>query len=287
MRLKGEKIEMPVFTRHEIDNLGFKAAKELEQGTPLHSSIVKMARDNSMNPEQIKRLVESANTTAFLNKFKEKTGNQRMVEFDVADPRKVVDEAIGSASTGTPGNADLSITITVSNGDNSSMHDTVMDENTMVDKSAYSDKVASYGELPTLKFASLGGSSEVSLSSYNKYKIKDSLLTKIADYNYRASDLADDIASEFKGIYTQDKYAGLELDALSSYGNTALPALQMIRTRLGMAKISNVLSPQQEYYLQDRHIVQSSKNLDKVASIIELCKAHGKVANSLKNIESL
>ena len=48
---------MPVFTRHDIDNLGFKAAKDFQEGIPLHTSIVKMASDNSMNPEQMKRLV--------------------------------------------------------------------------------------------------------------------------------------------------------------------------------------------------------------------------------------
>ena len=55
---------MPVFTRHEIDTMGFKAARDFKEGSSLHTSIVKMAKDNSMNPEQIKRLVESANTTA-------------------------------------------------------------------------------------------------------------------------------------------------------------------------------------------------------------------------------
>ena len=74
---------MPSFSRHDIDSLAFKAVKHLNEGKTLHNSIVKLAKDNSMNPEQIKRLVESANTSAFLDQFNSKTGSDRMVEFEV------------------------------------------------------------------------------------------------------------------------------------------------------------------------------------------------------------
>lgn len=274
---------MPVFTRHDIDNMGFKAARSLAEGTPLHTSLVKMAKDNSMNPEQIKRLVESANTTAFLNQFKEKTGNQRMVEFDVADPTKVIDSALSGSDESASANPNLSITITVSNGDTSSLHDSVVDENRH--SAPESSKVASYEDLEVVKLAR--EEPALSMSGYNKHKAKDSLLTKLADCNYRASDLADDIARRYRGIYTRDKYAGLELDALSTYGNGALPALQMVRNRLGLSKIANTLSAQQEYILQDRHLVEASDELNKVARIIELCKTHEQVAKSLAHIERM
>lgn len=277
---------MPTFTRHEIDSLGFEAAREFKSGSTLHSSVVKIARDNSMNPEQIKRLVESANTTAFLSAFKEKTGNQRMVEFDVADPEKVIDEAISTpgVAAGSAGSPSLAITITIDR-DSTSLHDSISDENA-VQSNESTDKVASFSELPVIKLAR--SQEELpTLTSYDKYKAKDSLLTKLADCNYRASDLADSLADRFRGIYTRDKYAGLELDALSEYGNEALPALQMIRSRLNMEKISSSLSPQQEYFLQDRHIVEDTEPLNKVASIIKLCDEYKKLSASISYLSKL
>ena len=274
---------MPTFSRHDIDTMAFRAADELRQGVPLHSSITKMARDNSMNPEQIKRLVEAANTTAFLNKFKEKTGSDRMVEFDVADPAKVIDDALGDAqsASGTP---TISITISVDKPAEG-LHDDVENENFLEDKvSGYSHKVASYEDLPVVKLAR--DDSELPLDMHKRAQLRESLLTKLADCNYRASDLADDIAVSFRGIYTRDKYAGLELDALATHGNAALPALQLVRSRLGMSKIANKLSPQQDYLLSDRHVVQGSSELSKVASIVELCKIHDRLSNSLTVLSS-
>lgn len=274
---------MPTFSRHDIDTMAFRAADELRQGVPLHSSITKMARDNSMNPEQIKRLVESANTTAFLNKFKEKTGSDRMVEFDVADPAKVIDDALGGAQSAS-GAPTISITISVDKPAEG-LHDEVDNENFLEDKvSGYSHKVASYEDLYVVKLAR--DDSELPLDMHKKAQLRESLLTKLADCNYRASDLADDIAVSFRGIYTRDKYAELELDALATHGNAALPALQLVRSRLGMSKIANKLSPQQDYLLSDRHIVQGSSELSKVASIVELCKIHDRLSNSLTVLSS-
>ena len=274
---------MPTFSRHDIDTMAFRAADELKQGVPLHSSITKMARDNSMNPEQIKRLVESANTAAFLNQFKEKTGSDRMVEFDVADPSKVIDDALGDRPTSgtTP---TISITISVDKPAEG-LHDSVENENLPQDKiSNYQDKVASYEELPVVKLAR--DESSLQLDTHKKAQLKDSILTKLADCNYRASDLADDIALSFRGIYTRDKYAGLELDALATHGNAAIPALQLVRSRLGMDKIANKLSAQQDYFLSDRHVVQQSKELTKVSSIVELCTVHDKLSKSLSVLSS-
>lgn len=268
---------MPSFSRHDIDNFAFKAVKSLQQGTPLQESVVKLATENSMNPEQIKRLVESTNTSAFLDSFKSKTGNQRMVEFDVADAAKAISSSLGSGD---------SITITISkdgapSGDET-LFDTIKDE--------FAPKVASYGlekvaysnkpERPKKK--------ETKLSSYMSNKYKESLLDKVADFNYRASDLADEVSSYFKGIYSRDKYASFELDALSRYGNAAMPALHMVRARLGMNKIARKLNPSEEYYLADRHVIEESNKdlLSKVAEISELTTGYKKATNGIEYLNS-
>lgn len=260
---------MPTFSRHDIDTMGFKVAEEFRNGSTLHDSIVKIAKHNQMNPEQIKRLVESANTTAFLNEFKGKSGNQRMVEFDVADPSRVIDEALGSSgpTSGAP-----SISITISVDSKAGLHDTVSDENNpLPELEPKSDKVASYlGPLFTAQEDTL------SLDINQSERARDSLLTKIASCNYGASDLADEISYDYRGIYTREKHASFELDAYSVHGNSAVPALQLVRNRLGMPKIARALTPQEEFVLADRHVVdqENKGNLAKVAQILELVDSH-------------
>jgi len=270
---------MPSFSRHDIDSLAFKAVKDFNEGKTLHNSIVKLAKDNSMNPEQIKRLVESANTSAFLDQFNSKTGSDRMVEFDVADPSKVINETLGSVSSPSSSNG-ASITITITSDQDASLASDISDEI----KAQPQDKVAAYSSDQGFF---LHGESKP-LSYHSKLQAKESLLTKIASCNYQAEDLADSLYNTFKGIYTRQKYASFELDALSMYGNQAIPGLQMVRSRLGMDKIARKLSEQESYYLADRHVVESSNKdaLTKLAQVIEVTESLVALTKGLKSLAS-
>jgi len=274
---------MPSFSRHDIESMSFRAAEQFREGTPLHESIVKIAKDNQMNPEQIKRLVEASNTTTFLNEFKSKDGNQRMVEFDVANPDKVIDEALASGSSASDKAPSISITISVD--PNAGLHDTIDDENMpMPELEPSTEKAASYSE----GFFLQSTEKTASLNSHTKYQIKESLLTKIADCNYQAEDIADEIALSYRGIYTQEKHASFETDAFSMYGNEAIPGLQLVRNRLGLSKIARKLSPQEAYLLKDRHITDGthSSNLTKLSSIINLVDQHKRYYGGLKRLDS-
>jgi len=274
---------MPSFSRHDIESMSFRAAEKFKEGTPLHVSIVKIAKDNQMNPEQIKRLVEASNTTTFLNEFKSKSGNQRMVEFDVANPDKVIQEALGGSSASSDKAPSISITISVD--PNASLHDSVEDENLpMPELEPSSEKAASYRE----GFFLQETEKTSSLNSHTKYQIKESLLTKIADCNYRAEDIADEIALSYRGIYTKEKHASFETDAFSMYGNKAIPGLQLVRNRLGLAKIARELTPQEAYLLKDRHIVDGThkSNLNKLSSIIDLVAEHERYYGGLKHLKN-
>ena len=277
---------MPTFTRHDIENMGFKVAEQFRNGVSLHSAATKVAKENSMNPEQIKRLVEAANTTAFLNEFKGKSGNQRMVEFDVADPSKVIDEALGSAPADAPEpNKSPSISITISLDSDSNLHDSIVDENVgLTDTMADSSKTASYLGMGL----GLTNKPEVSVDTHKLHQVRESLLTKVADCNYRASDIADDLYHTYKGIYGSEKYAEFEMDAFSTYGNSAIPALQMVRNRLGMDKIARSLSPQQEFFLSDRHVVgnKHSSSITKLASLLDIVSEYKKLSKTLDYIDS-
>ena len=275
---------MPSFSKHDFESMSFRAAEQFREGTSLHDSVVKIAKDNQMNPEQIKRLVEASNTTTFLNEFKSKDGNQRMVEFDVANPDKVIDEALSSSSSASDKAPSISITISVD--PNAGLHDTVEDENIpMPELEPSSEKAASYSE----GFFLQRTEKTASLDSHTKHRVVESLLTKIADCNYQAEDIADEIALSYRGIYTQEKHASFETDAFSMYGNEAIPGLQLVRNRLGLVKIARQLSPQEAYLLKDRHIVDGthSSNLTKLSAIIDLVAQHKRYYGGLKHIDKV
>lgn len=267
---------MPSFSRHAIDNFANAAVKGLAEGISLQTSVVKIAQDNSMNPEQIKRLVESTNTSAFLNQFKGKTGNQRMVEFDVADSSQAIASALGEGFSKDPTSTpSISITLSADGSDSEELFSDIADE--YAPKVAYpnvTEKVASSSEeAPKIK----------PLSSYMVSKYRDSLLTKLASCNYEAEEAADTLADSFRGIYSRDKYASFELDSLSKFGNDALPALHMVRSRLGMAKIGRRLSSSEEYYLADRHVIDSDNKelLEKVSAITTCSRENRSLSSGL------
>ena len=274
---------MPTFSRHDIENLAFRATDAFDDGgVPLHDSVVKLAKEQSMNPEQIKRLVEATNTNTFLRMFKSKKGNQRMVEFDVADPSLVINEALSAEKKPESSRSTPSISITISTG-SPDLFDDVIDENSIHNSLDTSEP------LPSEKVASVTEESESlpTLSFHSKLKAKESFLTKIADCSYRAEDLANELANEFKSIYTRSKYSSLELDSLARFGNESIPCLQMVRGRLGLTKISREMSPSEMHYISDRHIIDSGNkdSLEKVGEIIDLIKQFKKYKKGVAYLE--
>lgn len=62
----------------------------LEGGTPLVNGVAKVAMDAGLNPEQIRNLVQLANTMTHLALFDRKADGDKNVEFDPADPTTVL-----------------------------------------------------------------------------------------------------------------------------------------------------------------------------------------------------
>lgn len=62
----------------------------LSESVPLTESLIKSALDNALNPDQIRNLVQLANTMAHLTLFDQKAGDDKIVEFDPADPDVVI-----------------------------------------------------------------------------------------------------------------------------------------------------------------------------------------------------
>jgi hypothetical protein len=75
----------------QLEVLGKKAASRYAEGTSLNEAVVETVKQAGLSPEQVKRVVEFANTAAYLNEFK-KEGSSKAIEFDggPADPSEVL-----------------------------------------------------------------------------------------------------------------------------------------------------------------------------------------------------
>lgn len=71
----------------------------VDNNIPLNDSVSKLASQFEMNQDQLYRLCEATNNTAFNHIFKKKASeSERLVDFEVADPKKILGDQIKQAS---------------------------------------------------------------------------------------------------------------------------------------------------------------------------------------------
>jgi hypothetical protein len=70
------------------------AAKRTSDGTPLNRAVVDTVRDQNLTDDQVRRVVELANSNAFLDEFESKPDDP--IEFDLADSDQVLDNVHGT-----------------------------------------------------------------------------------------------------------------------------------------------------------------------------------------------
>tara|TARA_Y100001970_G_scaffold282723_1_gene396161 strand:+ start:485 stop:1324 length:840 start_codon:yes stop_codon:yes gene_type:complete len=273
---------MAAVSRYDLEKMAFSLVDMFMGGSPLEDSILNMAKDRSLNAEQIRRLVEMANTSTFLRLFKDAPSEDRVVKFKVADPEVVIKRYY---STG-PGTNSKSVSITMTMGklpssseDKSIFFDDVADETKAAPEPE--EKVASFGIEPFFMKRS-----EYQLDRFSLLKAKDSLLDKIADCDIRANDMADELAASYRGIYSREKLASLEADSVSKWGNNVLPAIQLVRSKLGHSKIARELSSKELRYAGERHLVEAvTLDMKKLSSISEVFEDYKNLVQALKSVE--
>jgi len=83
---------MAYLNQKDISKLAEAVAADLvDNAVPLNESISKLASSMSMNQEQIHRLCEATNNTAFNKLFQKKASDEdRIVDFDIADPKTIL-----------------------------------------------------------------------------------------------------------------------------------------------------------------------------------------------------
>lgn len=205
-----------VFQKEDFERMGETVAENfLSKKVPLNDTVLKIASENEMNPEQIKRLVEAANVKTFLKLFERPENKDSNIEFDVADHGDVMKRYYAPKKSISI----TKITITPSGDDNEFA-----------------------GDMPSMmRSIRHGGLAKVaeevaeSAPSVDKYdiieklrRVDQDLVMKIYEEEHEYVECLEKISSEFAKLYGPD-YPKFEREALHLHGSSVAPILEDIR----------------------------------------------------------
>jgi len=261
---------MPNWNETEYVRRAGEVAKQFATiKTPLNDLCEKVAREEAMNPDEIRTLVRLSNVAAFQELFKQKEGD-KMVEFDVGNPESVISRI------------------------QSSVTDPVQPAN------IHNDKLAS--EIPDqMKEIRLGRKFDDRVKVAHEDVVERApradfvviAMRKLAsefDVERRMQGnkweyAVNKLAREYRKLSTYQTvpFAKLATDAFSEYGEEIRPELEAL---LSEARL-NIALPEREKVaqLQDRHVSDDYKQLKLLKEAFEAREIYVKIQNGEKWIQ--
>jgi hypothetical protein len=293
------------YTRSDLEKLaGHTVNLAISSGDSLVDTVLSVLRSNPMNPEQVRRLSEMANTEMFLQKFKGTSGDDRFVDFDVVDPSEIIKKYLGEDAK-PAFSSSKSLTVTVSSGpEGTSVTKKVkQDPGLDTEDSRFYEDITpsnlsdldsgSFLEGDSASGAEEKTASEEQVSTKDAFKVasqilkvKESLEDKVAHCNYRCEDLASKLSSKFKGIYSREKHSSFEKEALANFGSSSLPVLQAVRSKLAMPLLQGSVSEEAIKTASDRYVSdRASEGMKEASEYIDTVAEYKAAAYALSKLE--
>ena len=207
----------------------------------------KMARDENMNPNEIRTLVRLANVATFQELFKRKDDGDKMVEFDTGDPEKVISNIVSAAGQ-EPESANIH---------NDKLSSEIPDQMREVRQGFKFEAV------PEVKVASDDAPvkpGRTDLVVLNLQKLAENFEVERLIAGRQWEEALDKLAHECRKIpvHSRDTVLSLfEKDALATYGNDIMPELVytfgLVRRDLAVPSAEKIAQ------LKERHVVEDTK----------------------------
>jgi hypothetical protein len=246
-------------------------------------------QESSLNDEQVKRVVEMANTGMFLEKFKGTSGSKnRFIDFDVIDPLKIISSMVSGAEP-TLRRSSQTVTMSITTPKGTTTRRIVKTDpglatsNSMFFDDIPNEKVAHYSDVPIdydiAPTMTKTASKTKEASPFNDSKVKSRVEDIVYEAGMNCDLLSTKIASLYKDIYSREKYSSFEENALATFGASAAYMLQAVRTKLGMDAFKRLPSEDAIKTASDKYI--SDKNMPGIVEAgmyLENLKAFVKVA---------
>lgn len=225
-------------TEATYTKLAAAAAKDLvERQIPLNESVDKLAASYEMNPEQLARLCETTNNTAFNEMFQQRAklgSDDRLVEFDVASPKEILRKRVGAEKTA----ASAPRYREVFDADWESRPLTTVKDNYPQYPTDASMKTASdpLGEIPVKPPSALQMQTALDHLRIEKIAAAQSL-----------ADHAAALTEYFRPLYARDQFATFEKEAMALHKEAATELLDHVRAELGLGAVNRDFSKVASY----------------------------------------
>lgn len=226
---------MRILHAEDYEKLGQEVAnKYLRTATPIEQSVVEKAAELSLNPDQIRNLVQAANTLAHLGLMDQKTDGDRVVDFTPADPEVILRKIyiIATPADACPARSD---------GDRlcDFFSDLPSEPLSGATETTTNTPTTTPNETPVPNPEAEGGRRVQMILRIRKVAEEIDSQRLQAAVQYREE--LDKLAGEFARLYGPD-FLEFEKDAYALYGDRAAGPMQDIRAclRLSMEKTAEV-----------------------------------------------
>lgn len=220
-------------TERTYTKLATLAAKALvEQSVPLNESVDKLAAEHDMNPEQLARLCEATNNTAFNELFqaRAKTGSDdRLVEFPVASPKEVLARRVSCEKRAQEQMKTAAVTPAFDAAWES--RPLTVDAPAREKRAHVSDPGDPFRDTPTKPASPRAIEQAIQHLRIEKIAAAQQLL-----------EAADAVAECFRPMYAREKFAEFEKDAMALHGPAAEEVLDHVRATLRMPAVTRDFS---------------------------------------------
>ena len=247
-----------VFRAEDYEKLAKHVVNDfIDNETPLGEGVLKVAAEMDLSPEHIRNLVQLSNKMAHLRLF-EKKADDKIVEFEPADPKAVLRMAFEKMSTENEKTAeDLG-------------YDHASDfHGDFADLTKETVKEAAEESAPVLD-EKLEHPHKADLSLLALRKVAEDLDSRRLQAEFGYLEELDKLAAEFAKLYGPD-YVLFEKDALATYGEITVPTLNDIRDRLRMDPLNGEIQKTAHLVDTDTEEMSSLQKLLKFASEAAQC----------------
>ena len=256
---------MPVLREQDFDKLATSAVDKFLSGrSKLADAVAEEATEHGLNPDQIERLTQSANTMTFLKMMdqrKQQGAGDLMHEFDPVDSRHVIRIVIDNAGVHVDPHAGESATSAPPADVMGDHTDELPDE--MSGKSPIPPSPAPPAEEKDVpEEDEKKKSTKKAAAMMRARKFASILEDQLKQAEWAFEDRLVEIGARFKKVYNPTSFASFEKDALAEHGDAlGLEILDILRDTRGMKHIDKTTAREKTAAMQDHHISDDTPEL--------------------------
>lgn len=265
---------MPILRENDFDEAAGRAVTRfLSGGSKLADAVAEEAVHGSMNPDQIERLVQAANTMAFLRMMEERKNQgagDLLHEFDPTDARHVIQMIVGAEDAPPVGQAPP--------GPEGSLGaaDDLPDEMAAVRRPPNGAPEEKGPEKNEAKDDAKDKAKEEKAAALRANRMRK--LAGILEDQFRQAELAfedryAELGNCFRRAHAPLDFASFEKDALAECGSdVGVHVLNAMREERGLAALDHGAAREKVASLADRHIADDTTELRLFGQIVKIAE---------------